>query len=343
MSYQDYADAFFNYVPPKTVYREAFDANIDEWFENAPNVFSDIQHEVTYGKRDFEFITGRVDSVISITTGQKLGDDFKNFIFPNILEEGFPGKLFKWKGSYWIAVNSDNFESVSNSCIVRRCNNMLKWVDKKGNIISEPCIIAETIKQSNDYNGDKLTTVSGFMNLFCQKNERTNTIISNQRFLFGTKENRKAFRVFGDGVKNFLNSITDDDMSPSVIELTIGGSYISPEVDDIENGIANRFLDSFSVKIDGGDFSDIVGTTKAMTATATSNGATINGVPFTWTSSNPLIATIDSDGNMELLAVGSATITCQIGINNLVKDTISVTVSDIKQDDYDVVYTPAVS
>ena len=181
------------------------------------------------------------------------------------------------------------------------------------------------------------------MNLFCQKNERTNTIISNQRFLFGTKENRKAFRVFGDGVKNFLNSITDDDMSPSVIELTIGGSYISPEVDDIENGIANRFLDSFSVKIDGGDFSDIVGTTKAMTATATSNGATINGVPFTWTSSNPLIATIDSDGNMELLAVGSATITCQIGINNLVRDTISVTVSDIKQDDYDVVYTPVIS
>ena len=102
-------------------------------------------------------------------------------------------------------------------------------------------------------------------------------------------------------------------------------------------------IDGANARIDGGDFSDVIGTTKAMTATATSNGATINGVPLTWTSSNPLVAAIDSDGNMELLAVGSATITCQIGINNLVKDTISVTVSDVKQDDYEVVYTPMIS
>jgi len=343
VDYKKYSDAFFDYVPPKEHFHSQFNQSFDMNIDVAPNVFDDIQHEVTYGKKDFQYITGRVDAYISISNAPKLGDDYKNFIFSNTVDKMFVGKLFKWKNSYWLAINTDNLEAVGNSCVVRRCNNMLRWIDKKGNLIKEPCIMADTIKQSNDYSGDKLTIISGFTNLFCQKNENTNTIISNQRFLFGTPENRKAFRVFGDGVKNYLNSETENDMSASMIELTIGGSMVFPYMDDIENGVANRFVDDFTVEIDDVDFNDLVGFYRKLTATAKKDGIAVASAPFIWSSSDPTVASIDEEGNVELLKLGSATITCTLGQNISIKDTITITVVDTKTDVFEVVISPALS
>ena len=340
--YKKYADAFFEYVPPKDAFRSHFSNAFDRQLENAPNVFDDIQYEKTYGKKDFEYVTGRVDSVINPSTGQKLGDDFKNFIFSNSSDPVYTGKLFKWKKNYWIATNTNTYESVSNNCVVRRCNNMLKWIDKFGNIISEPCIMIETIKQSNDYSGDKLTMISGFTGLFCQRNASTSQIVSNQRFLFGTKENRKAFRVFGDGVKNFLNSETDNDESPSVIELTIGGAYVYPDIDDLENGIANRYLDKFTLEINETDFNAVIGTQKQLTATVKNDGV-IAEAPLTWTSSNPEVVSIDEDGNVVMLKLGTVSIACTLGNNGLIANSIQITVSEAQTAYFDIRITPDMS
>lgn len=343
MDYKEYADAFFEYVPPKDQLRNQFSTAFDENLEVAPNVFDDIQYEQTYGKKNFAYITGRVDSVIvNPSTGAKLGDDYKNFIFSNTSDPVYVGKLFKWKNSYWIATNTSVYESPGNSCTVKRCNNMLRWIDETGDIISEPCALIETIKQSNDYNGDKLTTISGFTGLFCQRNSNTNKIQSNQRFLFGVKENRKAFRVFGDGVKNYLNSETENDESPSVIEFTIGGGFVYPDIDDLENGIANRYLDGYTLEIADASFTDVVGVEKLLSAVVKKDGAIVDA-PLTWSSSNSDIVSVDEDGNVNLLALGSATITCMLGTNSDAVDTMTITVATAKANIYDVVLTPEIN
>ena len=343
MDYKQYADSWFEYVPPKTELRNQYSNSFDTWVETAPNVFDDIQYEQTYGKKDFAYVTGRVDAVITNpSTGAKLGDDYKNFIFSNVVDPVYVGKLFKWKNNYWIATNTNTYESVGNSCTVKRCNNMLRWIDKNGDILSEPCALIETIKQSNDYNGDKLTTISGFTGLFCQRNANTNKIESNQRFLFGTKCNRKAFRVFGDGVKNYLNSETENDNSPSVIEFTIGGGFVYPDIDDLENGIANRFLDGFTLEIDDPAFTDVVGVQKQLNATVKKDGVIIEA-PLMWSSSNSNVVSIDEDGNIELCTIGSATITCMLGANSDAIDSIVVTVADVKTDVFDIRVTPNLS
>lgn len=340
MDYKKYADAFFEYIPPKQEFRDRTSEAFNLSLEVSPNVFDDIQYESDYGKKKFTYVTGRVDSVISPSTGQKLGDDFKNFIFSNSEPSVFVGELFKWKNNYWIATNTNTYESVSNNCVVRRCNNMLKWIDKNGNILSEPCIMIETIKQSNDYSGDKLTTVSGFTGLFCQRNENTNKIVSNQRFLFGTKENRKAFRVFGDGVKNFLNSVTDDDTSPSVIELTIGGSYVYPDIDDLVNGIPNRYLDSYTININDVDFDELVGYTKQLTATVKRGDDIVLEAPVKWETSNENVISVTLDGVIELIGLGTATITCTLGDNGLITDTILITSTSSKTNKYEIKINP---
>jgi hypothetical protein len=219
---------------------------------------------------------------------------------------------------------------------------MLKWIDKFGNIISEPCIMIETIKQSNDYSGDKLTTISGFTGLFCQRNANTNQIVSNQRFLFGVKENRKAFRVYGDGVKNFLNSVTDDDESPAITELTIAGAFVYQGIDDLENGIANRYLDNFTLEINEADFNDVIGTEKQLTATTKNNGI-IAEAPLTWTSSNPEIVSIDEAGLATLLEMGTVDISCTLGNNGTIIDSIQITVSATQTDYFDIRITPDIS
>ena len=343
MDYKKYADSWFEYVPPKTELRNQYSNSFDTWVETAPNIFDDIQYEQTYGKKDFAYVTGRVDAVISSPSmGAKLGDDYKNFIFSNSVDPVYVGKLFKWKNNYWIATNTNTYESVGNNCTVKRCNNMLRWIDENGDILSEPCALIETIKQSNDYNGDKLTTISGFTGLFCQRNANTNKIESNQRFLFGTKGNRKAFRVFGDGVKNYLNSETENDNSPSVIEFTIGGGFVYPDIDDLENGIANRYLDGFTLEIDEINFTDIVGTQKQLNAIVKKNGV-ITSAPLTWKSSDMETVTIDVDGNIELLKVGTATISCTLGSNSVATDGIIITVSDAKIDTFEIKITPDIS
>jgi len=342
MDYKKYADAFFEYIPPKKDFRDRVSEVFNISLEVSPNVFDDIQYEANYGQKDFTYTTGRVDSVISPSTGQKLGDDYKNFIFSNSDSPVFIGKLFKWKNNYWLATNTNTYESVSNSCVVRRCNNMLKWIDNSGNILSEPCCLIETIKQSSDYTNDKLTTISGFTGLFCQKNANTNKIQSNQRLLFGTKENRKAFRIFGDGVKNYLNSETENDNSPTIIEFTMAGGFVFPDIDDLENGIANRFIDGFTLEINDVDLNDLIGTKKQLTATAKKNGV-IETAPLSWSSSNSEIVSVDEDGNIELLALGTATITCTLGNNNTIIDSISVTVTNSKTDTFEVKITPDLS
>lgn len=338
--YQKYADAFFDYVPPKQFFHDQFSESFDENLNVAPNIFDDIQHEVTYGEKDFQYVSGRVDAYVGLSNAPKLGDDYKNFIFSNQMDKMFVGKLFKWKNSYWLAVNTNSLEGIGNSCVVRRCNNMLKWIDKKGNLIKEPCIMADTIKQANDYSSNKLTIVSGFTGFFCQKNKNTNLIVSNQRFLFGTPENWKAFKVFGDGVKNYLNSATEDNMSPSIIEFTVGGSFVSHGADDIENGIANRFADKFTLAINESSYSDSVGDYRKLTATAKNEGVVIASPLFMWASSDPSIANVDSEGNVELLSLGSATITCTLGENDLINDTIEIEVVEIKADVLEITIDP---
>ncbi len=56
------------------------------------------------------------------------------------------------------------------------------------------------------------------------------------------------------------------------------------------------------------------GTTVALSASALSaNGSTLRNRPVTWLSSNPAIASVDADGTLTGVAVGSATVTATVG------------------------------
>jgi hypothetical protein len=362
---------------PGTIYSRDFSAISDMSFSNAPNVFTDVETETSYGSGTYEAISQvRVASVFDISTGQNLGDDFKRFIFESTFVPTI-GQLFYWKNSYWIATNSDNYQSLSKSLVVRRCNNMLRWYDEYKNLIEEPCILSYVLKEAGDYSTSQMMISSGFITVYCQRNPRTVTVVENNRFLFGVPTNRKAYKVYGNGLKIYLNSETEDETSPAVAEFYMGASFLNSEIDDLVNGIANAYDNEYTVTILDGDIIQSMGFTKTLTATVKHEGAVVSeGV--TWSSSDSSIVSVTSAGVITcnqnedfglvsvpysisedfgsifdlhsesedfggLIYLASATIRCTLNSNTDIYDEITVYVTSDVQDDYEVQISPDVT
>ena len=325
---------------PTVAYASDFNAMLDLSFANAPNLFTDVYKETSYGSATYEAISQvRVSAVFDPSTGQNLGDDFKKFMFDGTFTSPSVGQLFSWKNSYWIAVNSDNYQSLSQSLVVRRCNNVLKWKDEYNNTVEEPCVLSYVLKESGDYTTSQMMISSGFITVFCQRNARTITVKENDRFLFGVPNHRKAYRVYGNGVKLYLNSETTNETSPSVAEFYMGASPINDETDDIVNGIANVYNNDYSVTILDGDIIQVIDFSKTLSAEV-KHESVIVSEDVVWTTGDETIVSITTGGVITCESVGSTIIRCALASNTAVYDEITVYVQSALADNYNVEINP---
>ncbi len=160
-----------------------------------------------------------------------------------------------------------------------------------------------------------------------QQNKRV-TINNNKRFLFGIPPTHwTAYRVFADGVNNFINTITDDWRSPAVLELCAGGHYINEATDDLINGIADAFTNQFTLNVQGDSFEGNTGDNIQLSATIQKNEAPFDA-PVVWKSSNELVATVDENGLVTCISLGAATITAEMEHNEFIFDTADIRVID---------------
>lgn len=324
---------------PKESYKEDFTEIYNSLVDNAPNVFNDVEVEQTYGKKDFIKTRARIDSVINPSTGEKWGEDYKYFIFDPDDTATYIGRLIKWHDNYWLVINCNTYESITNGCVARRCNNMLRWIDEYGNKIEEPCSINYDIMEGGDYAGKDTTTISGFERFYCQKNNNTIKIKANQRFLFGVKENPICYRVYSDGMRNFMNTKTEDNYSPSVLEFWMGANYLNPDTDDFENLIADAYINQCTITIEQDLIVENIGYKTKLIAIVKKNNKIID-LPVKWESSNNEICSIDEYGNIECLAIGDVIITAYIDENKTVQDRLNITITDNATNEYDIRINP---
>jgi len=332
---------------PKQSYIDDFEMMCDASYENAPNYFSStsanaVQEETSYGNKIFQNITCRVDSVVDPKTGKTIGDDYKNFILLPSDDKVYVGKLFKWQSNYWLAINTNTYESVTNGCIVRRCNNVLKWINAYGVLQTEPCVIGYDLLQVRDFRTPEWNLAQGEETIYCQKNLISNEIKPNMRFLIGTKENISAWKVPGSGIKNYANNQTLDNYSPSVLEIKIEANFKNAETDDFENGIADAYINNYQIFIDQDSISQNVGFSTTLTATVYKDGSLSTDTLIKWESSDEDICSIDNDGLINLLALGNVTIKVSILNNLTVFDEKSITVTNTPIAEYDIRIIPNV-
>lgn len=327
---------------PKASYYADYAAMMDLGFENAPNVvYDEIEYEATYGEEDFVTIPRvRVDTILNYNTGIILGDDYKTFIFaPEFEVQPYYGMKFRWQGSYWLVINTNSYASLPVSAEVRRCNNVLRFFNEKGERVYEPCIMDYTLRFANNEDTMTIAIGNGEQKVWCQRNSRTQLIQPNERFLFGTPEQRVAFRLYAGGVKNYLNGVTMDDSSPTITEFYVDHYEINPLFDDLENGFANAYLNEVTIALNDVEPKMNIGDKDIVSAIVKRGNTILDNVNIEWLSSDNDVVSV-SDGVITANSLGDAVITVTISDTNI-STTVQVSVVEEEVDDvYELLVSP---
>lgn len=327
---------------PKASYYADYAAMMDLGFENAPNVvYDEIEYEVTYGEEDFATIPRvRVDTILNYNTGIILGDDYKTFVFaPEFDVQPYYGMKFRWQGSYWLVINTNSYASMPVSAEVRRCNNVLRFFNEKGERIYEPCIMDYTLRFANNEDTMIIAVGNGEQKVWCQRNSRTQLIQPNERFLFGTPEQRVAFRLYAGGVKNYLNGVTMDDSSPTITEFYVDHYEINPLFDDLENGFANAYLNEVTISLEETELKMNIGDKDILNAIVKRGKEELTDINIEWSSSDDNIVSV-FNGTVIANSLGEATITATISDTNI-STTMQVSVVEEEISDvYELLVTP---
>lgn len=327
---------------PKASYYADYAAMMDLGFENAPNVvYDEIEYEATYGEEDFITIPRvRVDTILNYNTGIILGDDYKTFVFaPEFEIQPYYGMKFRWQGSYWLVINTNSYASLPVSAEVRRCNNILRFFNEKGERVYEPCIMDYTLRFANNEDTMTIAIGNGEQKVWCQRNSRTQLIQPNDRFLFGTPEQRVAFRLYAGGVKNYLNGVTMDDLSPTITEFYVDHYEINPLFDDLENGFANAYLNEVTIALNDVEPRMNIGDKDVVSAIVKRGNTILDNVNIEWLSSDNDVVSV-SDGVITANALGDAVITATISDTNI-STTAQVSVVEEEVDDvYELLVSP---
>lgn len=327
---------------PKQSYYEDYEAITDLTFDNAPNIaYNEIEYEQNYGEEDFVFAEKiRTDVILDYNTGIILSDDYKTFYFPpNFPIEPYYGMKFRWKGSYWLVINTSNYNSMVTSAEVRRCNNVLRFYDKDGKRVTEPCIMDYTLRFANNKITFDITIGNGEQKIWCQRNKRTETIRPNDRFLFGTPNQRVSFRVYAGGTKNYLNGITEDDNSPTLTEFYINHYEVNPLFDDLEDGFANAYFNEITIDIDGSFDKLSINTECELNALVYKANKQIDA-NIVWTSEDENIISV-VDNKLLAKQIGSTIIKASLENDDRIFSQIEISVVDnIIDDVYEIILEP---
>jgi len=244
MAYRYYvADASINgFTSASAGWVNDFQANLNYMFDNASDLQT-IQEETSFSSGSYADVVVRINRGINSYTGEKLGDDFKLIIFKELDHSIDLGRFYYFDSNYWLTYNTETIRNLASSCIVRRCNNVLRWMDSDGSILQTPCVIDYAYKNPRDQviKASGLTTPGGYIRIYTQQNSDTNKIKENQRFLFGYPDNWVCLKVYGGGLHNFDNLETLDNSTQKLLTLEVAVSYINEDTDDVSLGIADRY------------------------------------------------------------------------------------------------------
>lgn len=330
---------------PKASYYADYAAMMDFGFDNAPNVvYDEVEYEQTYGENDFVKLDKvRVDTILDYNTGIILGDDYKNFVFaPDFPIQPYYGMKFRWKDSYWLVINTNSYASIATSAEVRRCNNVLRFFDNNGERIYEPCILDYTLRFANNEDTMTITVGNGEQKVWCQRNKRTAQIKANDRFLFGTPEQRVAFRLYGGGTKNYMNGVTMDDNSPTITEFYVDHYEINPLFDDIENGFANAYLNEVTINIGDTINALNINESEVLEATAYKGSKELTEVNIVWSTSDEAVVEI-VDNIATAKALGDVVLTATIEGTDITSSVNISVVEEPTEDVYELIVDPNVT
>lgn len=154
--------------------------------------------------------------------------------------------------------------------------------------------------------GKVLTLADGEITVNCSNYSIDSNLELGARFLL----NGQPWKVTG----------IDDFSKPGMVALTCAKDSINTVTDDLVNGIAGGL--GVTVDITNSDFDMAIGSTYQLTWTS------INNAPVRFISSNPDVATVDANGVVTGVSVGTVTITAYNAGYDQIRDSVTVNVKN---------------
>ncbi len=328
---------------PKDYYHDYAQATIDNVWEDSTQIrnIKEQSYPFTDTYTEYEAHITTVSEFIVNTS--KVSGDYIKVLFKNIdhpLNHRGQKYLYAPDGqSENVYLCYDKLNPLTQvpdfKCI--RCNNHLTMLNSNGQIIKEPCSIGYEITSTNNNITKDSTVAQRRMVLLVQGNSNTENIKINQRFIF---QHRQAYKITEMSV---LNQEDYNDENVTLYTFYIEWSPINESTDNLELNLADYNNTTYSLVINSNDLSLAPSSTGQLTTTVKLNDVVQSSIPLKWSTSDSNVITIDSLGNYQVVGLNGSTaqITCSIGGNDSVYDTVDVEVITVPVEDKQIVINPS--
>lgn len=329
----NYYDSFlFNTQMPSAEYKTNEQEILNDMFFDSPTWQDDIYQETEFGSLEFQKIQARIVQIMDSKVGDRINDDYRKIIFPDLNFRPALGSRYKFNDNIWIVYSTSNIKTVHSACYIRRCNNTINVQDKYGNIHEEPCIIDIKPTKSGVQEQEYMTVPIARQILMYQYNQWTKPLFINSRIMF----NRQVYKI---GAMMDLNRTeTFDKDSIYFVKCYIDDDLVN-EYDNLELQCADyKTYNYFIVTQDR--IQGVVGTNGQLNATVTLDGNNTEE-KVNWYSSDEQIVSINKEtGEYVLNNIGTAKIVAKMANNeNYIKE-ISVSVLGESVEQYQNVILP---
>lgn len=333
---------FSNYLDnvaqtPNEQWRSEQQAFINGAYENTTVMKNDV-YEEGY-PFDFKFINNPecwVGTVLDVTTGiVKDSDDYRSLYFKDIFHSTHRGEYFKWGDNYWLVYETTNELETISRCNIRRCNNWIKWLNAKGEVIQYPCVIEGELTSANAQVSKTITQANSHINVIVQGNPDTLSLIKNTRIMF----NHSVYKF--TAINNYMQQDYVDDNTP----LLFMDFYLDMEIDEdnVEENLADDLRKDFTVECDVTQLRGQIGSVGHIVPKVYHKNNLINDVRMEYTSNNDDVITIDDGGYYHMVSNGAATINVRILGNEPSSIDIPVIVEDVTNVEYNMVVSPTIT
>lgn len=283
-----YFDNYLSTLPETAfdTYRGETQAYINSQWHDSP-LWCKVKEETQVGSFKFEEIEVWKNTVSEFTLNIiKDSSDFRRLMFKDVYKDVGRGRYYEFNNNYWLVYESTNEESPYKEVLVRRCNNIAKWIDvDSGEIVEQPCVLEYDISATNPKVDKDIIVANQSTTLVLQGNEKTHKLKRNDRFIF----NGLAYKFVA--YNNYMQKeYVDDSVNLLFMDLDLD---IDKPYDDFENNIADRYKYDFSVSINENPTQQVNGFNGVLTANVMLNGEETDR-QVEWSCSEG--ATINQDG-----------------------------------------------
>lgn len=317
---------------PSESHRRMYQELVNYTFDNASTYWEDVGEEKEFGTLVFDKIEARINDIVDAKTGQRINDDYKKIIFRDLQYSPDIGTRYQFDDNIWMVFSANNIRTDSSSVYIRRCNNTMNTQDKYGNIHKEPCYIDYKVTEAQIFKNQQIDTPSGRIFVQCQRNQWTDKISINDRYIFsGTVYRVRQISKFDR--RETLNYNTDRTVA-FYAEVDVINEYDNFELEIADFKSINTFTLS---KLQ--NMSCTVGSTGKFVSEVYEDGV-LAQEPVLYISDNDSIVTIDQDGNYTAKAIGIANITYRMVNCKDINNTFTINVSEKLQDNYYNILSP---